>query len=168
MASVMGFEAKSIKGFRSKEPEMLQQASLCYRKRKVGFLSDDAGGGLPVIEIEERYREKWEEAIVYLKNHLYDGNEHVDGAELFYFLLIIKEWERIFRDKLEKGFTHFAVVEEIDTANGYRTGAYKVYAAHSRDELEATPALKAVMNQQQPGIKWKKSIFSSLEELDFN
>lgn len=167
MASVKGFEVKAIKGFRGSEGEPLQQANLYCENKKVGFLRDNADGGAPVIQVEGEYEEKWKEAIAYFKEHLYDAKEVATGEELFYFLVTIKEWERIVRQQLKNGYSAIAFLEEIDQAYGYRTGGYKVFASHSDEELETIDeAVSNALDATAP-IEWKKSLYHSVDDLNF-
>jgi hypothetical protein len=164
MASVKGFEVKAIKGFRGHEGEPLQKANLYYENKKVGFLSDDANGGSPVIQVDEEYSSKWTEAITYFKDILYDEKAVASGEELFYFLLTVKEWERIVKQQLENGFPTVAILEEIEITHGYRTGAYKVFAFKSDEESESLKELGA--DDSEP-TEWRKSIFHSIDDLNF-
>lgn len=164
MASVKGFEVKAIKGFRGLEGEPLQQANLYYENKKVGFLSDDANGGSPVIQVDEEYVSKWTEAITYFKDILYDGKSLASGEELFYFLLTVKEWEKIVNQQLKNGFSTVVILEEIEITHGYRTGAYKVFSFNSDEESEN---LKELGTDDSEPTEWRKSIFHSIDDLNF-
>ena len=164
MASVKGFEVKAVKGFRGSEGEPLQQANLYYKNKKVGFLSDDADGGLPVIQVDEDYGEKWAGAIAYFRENLYDNKAVASEEELFYFLLTIKEWEQIMKKQLLNGFEFIVILEEIEATHGYRTGGYKVFACNSDEEVANIGEDNLVSSDL---VRWNKSILHSIDELDF-
>lgn len=168
MASVKGFEVKAVKGFRGKEGEALQQANLYYENKKVGFLSDDADGGVPVIQVNEDYASKWADAVAYFKEYLYDNNQVASQEELFYYLLAIKEWEQVAKKEFQKGMTKFVVLEEFEKTNGYRTGAYKLFACNTDEDVGSIGDDTGDNEVATESVRWKKTILHSVDELTFN
>lgn len=167
MASVKGFELKAIKGFRGENGEPMQQANLYYENKKVGLLSDAPNGGTPIIDIDKDFQDKWKEAVSYFKEELYDGKDVATEEELFYFLLTLKEWERIYKQQEKVGANILTIFEEIDSVHGYRTGGYQVYASESSEEL-STLQLENPSSHSEESVEWRKVVFGKLEEMDFN
>lgn len=166
MASIKGFELKEIKKVKGKDGNHLQQASLYHQNNKAGFIME-LQDGLPSIQIEENYRKKWQEAISYFKQNFYDSLEIATGEELFYFLLTLKEWERILKEQLHNGIALVIVLEEIDKVNGYRTGGYKMYTPNNEDKLQdLIDDAQQYATEEEP-VWWKKMSFRNVDELNF-
>lgn len=168
MASVKGFELKGIKGFRGDNGEPMQQANLYFENKKVGLLTDDPEGGTPIIMVADEVKEQWEEAVAYFKTHLYDEKDVATEEELFYFLLTLKEWERIYKQQEKLGATKLIIFEEMDGTHGFRTGGYRVYACQEEDNCEEIEEESLPVGSNEHPTQWRKLVFAGLDSLDLN
>lgn len=166
MASVKGFELKEIKKFQGDDGNHWQQVSLYHHYTKVGVITEFQSG-LPSIRIEANYHEQWYEAILYFKRNFYDSLDIATGEELYYFLLTLSEWERIFKRQFSEGATLLVVLEEMDKKDGHRTGVYKVYSAKNGQEHQAFIEDAKRFETENQAVWWRKLTFTSLEELNF-
>ena len=106
MASMKGIEVKALKEFRGHEGEPLWQGNIYMDGKKVGYYSDDAHGGMAIVDIYPReYREEFEKRTK-------------DYTEKCTFNGVTLEL---------KGEEHFmsALVDLLLTEKRYKTGAKK-------------------------------------------
>lgn len=168
MARVKGFEVRNIQSFSGEGNITLQHVDLYADDQKVGTFRDDATEDLPALHIEPAYQKRWQEALAYFNAHLSCDNPELDGAELLYYLLSLTEWEAIYTECQTKGYPVLAVLEEIDVETCYRTGGYKVFTAPTVEALNTDETLNTLLIQPHPKREWRKTVFTSLDDLNLN
>lgn len=166
VASIKGFELRDTESFRGHPVELLRRANLYCRGKKVGFITEQVNGGMPIIKMNKDCKEAWAKAVCFFKETFYDSKDIATDVELFYFLLALNEWEQILLTHLQDGRELIVVMEEIDKIHGYRTGAYKVCAPKSYEELQES-IVQAERYSAEEKVWWRKMSFRSVEELNF-
>ena len=162
MAIIKGFQLKAIKKFRGHEGEPLRQANLYFNNKKVGFVSEDAHGGYPIIDVDNT--KEWQEvAEEYLAEHP-EETTFSPPEFLFYELFDLSENESEFKKAVKKGYTMIAIFDEIVISEYGDVGNFR---STGRQFLIKTTKIADVKNYEKGELKdvlYYKKVFTSLED----
>lgn len=161
MAVIKGFQLKAVTNFRGHEGEPLQQANLYLQNKKVGFLSEDANGGMAQIDILPEFREQWESA-----SQAYTA-EHPESVglspqeTLFYALFELTLNEKEYKKAIKKGYS---VVAQYNKLMEYPDG--RVFPSGHQIMVTTTDVadLEKYEKENWKDEKYEKHVFTSLND----
>lgn len=176
MAKVNGFELKGLKNTRT-ENETLISGNVYYDGKKVGYAEEMAETEPPQIFIQEEWMEKWKETLEFfceerqvIHEDVWAGKEKEEmrrfvECELFYYLIVSKEWERIFKREVKQNAS-LVILEEVNLDEGCRTGGYKAYVTSEPENIRDASAEFPDKNTDGEQIRWAFLCFEKIEDFD--
>lgn len=177
MANINGFELKGLKNNRN-DGETLISGNVYYRGRKVGYAEEMPETEPPRFVIQKEWEEKWVEALKFFceeRQVIYqEAWENRDKSEmrpfveceLFYYLIVSKEWERIFKREVKEEHLTLVVLEEVNVDEGCRTGGYKAYVTREPETVRETMTSLPDTNHDGERIAWAFLCFEKIEDFD--
>lgn len=161
MAMIKGFQLKALKNFRGHEGEPLRQANLYFGNKKAGFVSEDAHGGYPTMDVLKEFRGEWEKSTKAFADEFPEKSTLTAEESFFYELLKLTEDEKTYKTAVKKGFNltaHFDELREYDNGLKLPVGQEIILSATNIEQVNKYE------EREWKGKLYEKTVFTSLED----
>lgn len=161
MAMIKGFQLKAVKNFRGHEGEPLKQGNLYFGNKKAGFVSEDAHGGYPTMDVLQEFRGEWEKSTKAFEEEFPEKSVLSAEENFFYELLKLTEDEKTYKTAVKKGYpitAHFAELQEYPDGLKIPVGQELILSATSIEQVDKYE------EREWKGKLYEKTVFTSLED----
>lgn len=173
MAKILDFEIKGLKTSRTDNGEVLLSGNLYYCGKKVGDVQEMPDMEPPMFTLPLELEAKWREALDLFRKKRLNAIEMSSPlpksfieCELFYYVIAVKEWERLLKRESKKQKMTLVVFEQLDQELLCRTGGYKVYVTSEPESFAGMLETLPKLGDNNEEITWAMSTFADLEEFD--
>lgn len=127
----------------------------------------------PMFTLPLELEAKWREALDLFRKKRLNAIEMSSPlpksfieCELFYYVIAVKEWERLLKRESKKQKMTLVVFEQLDQELLCRTGGYKVYVTSEPESFAGMLETLPKLGDNNEEITWAMSTFADLEEFD--